>query len=101
MAVVDLNKDGVPDFIFNNEGQESSCLIGNPNRLQIGAGATGNSTRSNDSANADDSRRNDESSSKTQVASMGYFNLRSLGVLGLVVAGLFVIRRRRLAHQSW
>jgi hypothetical protein len=30
--VVDLNGDKVPDVVFNNEGQESSVLLGNPKR---------------------------------------------------------------------
>jgi len=33
MAVLDLNGDKVPDVVFNNEGQESSVLLGNPKRL--------------------------------------------------------------------
>jgi hypothetical protein len=32
ICVVDLNGDKVPDVVFNNEGQESSVLIGNPKR---------------------------------------------------------------------
>ena len=38
MAVLDLSGDGVPDVIFNNEGQESAILLGNPARF---AGAPG------------------------------------------------------------
>ncbi len=30
VALVDLNKDGMLDVIFNNEGQESCVLLGNP-----------------------------------------------------------------------
>jgi hypothetical protein len=30
VSVVDLNKDGAPDMIFNNEGQESAVLLGKP-----------------------------------------------------------------------
>jgi hypothetical protein len=33
IAVVDLNGDKVPDVVFNNEGQESSVLLGDPKRL--------------------------------------------------------------------
>jgi hypothetical protein len=33
LAVVDFNGDGTPDVIFNNEGQESAILLGNPARL--------------------------------------------------------------------
>jgi hypothetical protein len=33
ICVVDLNGDKVPDVVFNNEGQESSVLIGNPKRI--------------------------------------------------------------------
>ncbi len=33
IAVVDINADGVPDVVFNNEGQESAALLGNPARL--------------------------------------------------------------------
>ena len=33
IAAVDLNKDGVLDLILNNEGQESSVLIGDPMRI--------------------------------------------------------------------
>ena len=33
LAAIDLNKDGVLDLILNNEGQESSVLIGNPQRV--------------------------------------------------------------------
>jgi hypothetical protein len=33
MCVVDLNGDKVPDVVFNNEGQESSVLLGDPRRL--------------------------------------------------------------------
>jgi hypothetical protein len=32
VAAFDLNKDGVLDLVFNNEGQESSVLIGDPQR---------------------------------------------------------------------
>jgi hypothetical protein len=32
ICVVDLNGDKVPDVVFNNEGQESSVLLGNPKR---------------------------------------------------------------------
>ncbi|HVV99246.1 MAG TPA: VCBS repeat-containing protein, partial [Planctomycetaceae bacterium] len=30
VSVVDLNKDGAPDMVFNNEGQESAVLLGKP-----------------------------------------------------------------------
>jgi FG-GAP-like repeat/FG-GAP repeat len=30
VCLVDLNNDGVLDFVFNNEGQESCVLLGNP-----------------------------------------------------------------------
>ena len=33
ICVVDLNGDKVPDVVFNNEGQESSVLLGDPKRL--------------------------------------------------------------------
>jgi hypothetical protein len=33
IAVVDLNGDKTPDVVFNNEGQESSVLLGDPKRL--------------------------------------------------------------------
>lgn len=33
MCVVDLNNDKVLDVVFNNEGQESSVLIGDPKRI--------------------------------------------------------------------
>jgi len=33
LAVLDLNNDGVPDVVFNNEGQESSVLLGSAARL--------------------------------------------------------------------
>ena len=33
ICVVDLNGDKVPDIVFNNEGQESSVLLGNPKRV--------------------------------------------------------------------
>ncbi|MCE9610943.1 MAG: VCBS repeat-containing protein [Chthoniobacter sp.] len=33
LAAIDLNKDGVLDLILNNEGQESSVLIGDPQRV--------------------------------------------------------------------
>jgi hypothetical protein len=33
LAVTDLNKDGVLDVVFNNEGQESAVLIGDPQRI--------------------------------------------------------------------
>lgn len=29
LSVVDINKDGVPDLILNNEGQDSTALLGN------------------------------------------------------------------------
>ncbi len=102
LAAVDLNKDGVPDLILNNEGQESSCLIGNPSRLNQQSASVGAKPESHEAAAiADDSRRNDESSAHTKVASFGFFNWRSLGVLCLVVVGFFAIRRRRLANESW
>jgi hypothetical protein len=31
LCLVDLNNDGVLDMVFNNEGQESAVLLGNPN----------------------------------------------------------------------
>ncbi|MBM4034226.1 MAG: VCBS repeat-containing protein [Planctomycetes bacterium] len=33
VAAFDLNRDKVPDVIFNNEGQESGVFLGNPARL--------------------------------------------------------------------
>ena len=33
LCTIDLNKDGVLDVVFNNEGQESSVLIGDPQRV--------------------------------------------------------------------
>lgn len=33
IAVVDLNNDKVPDVVFNNEGQDSSVLLGDPRRF--------------------------------------------------------------------
>jgi len=33
MCVVDLNGDKVNDIVFNNEGQESAVLLGNPKRV--------------------------------------------------------------------
>lgn len=33
IAVLDLNGDKVPDLILNNEGQESSVLLGDPKRM--------------------------------------------------------------------
>jgi len=33
MIVADLNGDKVPDVVFNNEGQESSILLGDPKRV--------------------------------------------------------------------
>jgi len=33
LAVLDINSDGVLDVVFNNEGQESAVLLGNPARL--------------------------------------------------------------------
>ncbi len=30
IAVLDINTDGVPDVVFNNEGQASAALLGNP-----------------------------------------------------------------------
>ena len=30
VCLVDLNNDGVLDMVFNNEGQESCVLLGNP-----------------------------------------------------------------------
>jgi hypothetical protein len=33
LAVLDINKDGVLDVLFNNEGQEATALLGNPARL--------------------------------------------------------------------
>ncbi len=33
LCTIDLNKDGVLDVIFNNEGQESSVLLGDPQRI--------------------------------------------------------------------
>jgi hypothetical protein len=34
VCLVDLNKDGVLDLVFNNEGQESCVLLGNPEFFQ-------------------------------------------------------------------
>ena len=39
IRVLDINKDGVLDVVFINEGQESAVLLGNPARLGAGAGA--------------------------------------------------------------
>jgi hypothetical protein len=33
ICVVDLNGDKVQDIVFNNEGQESSVLLGDPKRI--------------------------------------------------------------------
>jgi hypothetical protein len=33
ICVADLNKDGAPDIVFNNEGQDSAVLLGNPQRV--------------------------------------------------------------------
>jgi hypothetical protein len=33
LCVVDINKDGVPDVVFNNEGQSAAALLGSPARL--------------------------------------------------------------------
>jgi hypothetical protein len=33
ICVVDLNNDKTPDVVFNNEGQESSVLLGDPKRM--------------------------------------------------------------------
>ncbi len=33
VAALDLNRDKVPDIVFNNEGQESGVFLGNPERL--------------------------------------------------------------------
>jgi hypothetical protein len=33
LLVADLNKDGVPDMVLNNEGQESAVLLGTPPRV--------------------------------------------------------------------
>ena len=30
VAVADLNRDGAPDVVFNNEGQDATVLLGNP-----------------------------------------------------------------------
>ncbi|MDD4889751.1 MAG: VCBS repeat-containing protein, partial [Phycisphaerae bacterium] len=35
IAVLDLNKDNVPDLVFVNEGQESAALLGSPARLTM------------------------------------------------------------------
>jgi hypothetical protein len=35
VGVVDINKDGVLDVIFNNEGQPSAVLLGDPQRLSV------------------------------------------------------------------
>jgi hypothetical protein len=34
--LIDLNRDGVLDFVFNNEGQESAVLLGNPQFVKKG-----------------------------------------------------------------
>jgi hypothetical protein len=36
LAAVDLNNDGVPDLVFNNEGQESVVLLTNPDCSVVG-----------------------------------------------------------------
>ena len=33
VCLVDLNNDGVLDMVFNNEGQESCVLLGNPDMV--------------------------------------------------------------------
>ncbi|KPK84577.1 MAG: hypothetical protein AMJ81_05225 [Phycisphaerae bacterium SM23_33] len=33
LCVLDINSDGVPDVVLNNEGQESAILLGNPARV--------------------------------------------------------------------
>jgi len=35
ICVADLNKDGAPDIVFNNEGQDSAVLLGNPQRVAM------------------------------------------------------------------
>ena len=32
VAAADVNKDGILDVVFNNEGQEPFILLGDPNR---------------------------------------------------------------------
>jgi len=34
IGVLDLNKDGAGDIVFNNEGQKSTVLLGDPSRLK-------------------------------------------------------------------
>ena len=34
IAVVDFNGDKSPDVVFNNEGQESAVLLGDPKRFE-------------------------------------------------------------------
>lgn len=36
VAVVDLNRDGAADMIFNNEGQDATVLLGNPQYPTLG-----------------------------------------------------------------
>jgi hypothetical protein len=37
ICALDINKDGVPDVVFNNEGQEPAVLLGSPARLAVAA----------------------------------------------------------------
>ena len=39
ILVADLNRDGAPDIVFNNEGQESAVLLGSPQRVAMGNSA--------------------------------------------------------------
>lgn len=41
LAAADINKDGVPDLLLNNEGQESVVLIGRPKQPPVGQVSVG------------------------------------------------------------
>jgi outer membrane protein assembly factor BamB len=93
LSVQDLNKDGTPDVVFNNEGQEPVLLLANPEFFNepVVLAAAGSSQVAGVNA--------DGTTSATGGTSSKNGGLMILVVMG-VVAGIFLVLMRRGSNMS-